>query len=301
MARYQHGPKPPKQSFKVLLDQFSVHDLERWNKLREGFLRYHWDYYSSLAYQRSQIADDIRRALLEATESRFLFSKWQRVVRYRYALKPLSLQGSLIDPGGRFNIWDINPAQFPLFPALYLAVDRGTALQEMFSQSIGPADAPRALEFALTAPESITAVSVSGFLDSVIDLRKPAKLQKFVDLIKDFAVPKHLIETAKKIGEQPPDLLRDTETLLKALLVPNWRSWPMLFDVPTASQIFVQLVDQARIQAISYPSKFSGGDCLAIFPRNFENSDAFVELDDASPLEVGIRRLDATTWQKLES
>ncbi|OGX35829.1 MAG: hypothetical protein A3C36_06465 [Omnitrophica WOR_2 bacterium RIFCSPHIGHO2_02_FULL_52_10] len=280
-----------------MLDQFSVADIRKREALVSQFLKYHWDYYKELAYQRSRIADKIKEALLGAAQKRFTFEKWQRAVKYKYATNPLSMRGSLVDPaGGRFNIGDINPSQFPSFPALYIAADKGTALQELLCQKIDPGEEARAAEFALTDPRSTANVSLSGHLDCIINLNSPGDLLPFVELIKNFIIPDYLKKTAQKIGESEPALVRTVPQLVDALLDPNWRRWPMQLDVPTPAQIFGQLVAQAGLEGILYPSKFTGRDCLAIFPQNFDKSDSFVQLDDEAPKECTIRRLDAKTW-----
>ena len=40
----------------LLLDSFSIKDLGRWEVQKEKILRYHWDLYSALAYERRKIA-----------------------------------------------------------------------------------------------------------------------------------------------------------------------------------------------------------------------------------------------------
>ena len=298
-VRPKHRPSQVRSTF-ILLDQFSVADIHKWTAFKDQFLKYHWDYYSELAYQRSQIADEIKRSLLEAAQKTFPFEKWQRAVKYKYALEPFSVTGSLTDTaGGRFNIGDINPSQFPSFPALYLASDKNTAYQELLCQKIELGQENRIVDFALTNPVSVANISLSGVLGSIINLREPEKLQPFVDLIKDFSIPDYLRKVAKSIGEREPELIRTVPKLMDSLLDPNWRLWPMQFDVPVASQIFGQLVSEAGIEGILYPSKFTDKDCLAVFPQNFEEG-SFVQMDDAMPPEVKIRRLDVTTWGKIQ-
>ena len=283
----------------ILLDQFSAEDINKWTAFQGQYLKYHWDYYNELAYQRSQIADDIRNSLLEIAQKTFSFTKWQRAVKLKYALKPFSVAGSLNDPaGGRFNIGDINPSQFPPFPALYLAGDKNTAYQELLCQKISPGQENQALDSALANPASIVNFSLSGSLDSIINLSEPENFQPFVNLIKDFLIPDNLKKAAKDIGELEPELIRTVSKLMDALLDPNWRLWPMQFDVPVASQIFGQLAAEAGIEGILYPSKFTGKDCLAIFPQNFEEG-SFVQMDDEAPMEIKIRRLDAGTWDEI--
>src|SRR3989338_10140013 len=102
MARRRHfGPFPPKRPFKkpppsafFLLDQFSVEDIKKWAAFKDQILKFHWDYYNDLAYRRSKIVDEIKKSLLEATQRSFKFSKWQRAVKIKYALEPLSVEGS---------------------------------------------------------------------------------------------------------------------------------------------------------------------------------------------------------------
>ena len=121
-------------------------------------------------------------------------------------------------------------------------------------------------------------------------------------LIKNFDIPNDLKEDARKIGLPEPDLIRTVSKLSDCLLDPNWRAWPVQFDVPYSSQIFGQLVAEAGIDGILYPSKFTGKDCLAIFPQNFDDSSSsFLELDGDLPPAVKIRRLDAKTWNELKN
>lgn len=296
-------PKSPSRQVRstlILLDQFSVADIHKWTAYKDKFLKYHWDYYSELAFQRSKILDKIEETLRVAAQRNFSFKNWQHSVKYRYSNDPLSVRGSLIDPGGRFNIGDINPSQFPIFPALYIASDKDTAIQELLNQNICPTHNYTklgSLELALTSPESISIVSVSGLLDSIINLKEPSNLEPFVDLIKDFTVPEYLKEAAKNIGEREPELIRSVPKLIESLMDSDWRVWPMNFDVPIASQIFGQLVSSSGIEGILYTSKFTSSDCLAIFPQNFDEN-SFVKLGDSIPEATKISQLDRKTWNE---
>lgn len=295
LAAQKHQQRP--QEF-ILLDQFSAADIKKWKELQNRILTLHWDYYCSLAYQRSKVQNDLQQALLYAAERDFKFEKWQRAVTYKYALKPLSLAGSLVDPGGRFNIGEIDTQRFPPFPALYIACDKDTALQELLCQKKDPGNEAHALEFALLSPASIASVSISGTLDSVINLNAPDQLVPFVEIFKNFSLPEHIQEESKEIGLGEQFIIKTVSQLISGLLDPYWRAWPMNFDVPVASQIFGQMVLDAGIDGILYPSKFSGKDCLAIFPQNFDYPEkSFVQLDDETPPDVKIKRLDVSSWE----
>jgi hypothetical protein len=152
---------------------------------------------------------------------------------------------------------------------------------------------------ALTSPQSEAIVSVSGRLDAVIDLRDPQRLQPVVDLLKTFTLSPSLIADARRLGT-PAKIVTTVGDLLDAILAPNWRAFPMRFDVPASSQLFGQLVMIAGIDGIIYPSKLTGGACAAVFPRCIATSGSYLEIDDAVPDPRVPRRIDSGTWQNCE-
>src|SRR5258708_39152388 len=103
-----------------VLDSGLVSDIPQSKAQFEQLVEFHWAYYSDLAFQRNRIREQLRGSLREKALP-FPFSKWQRIVKYKYSLVPLSTKGSRADPGGRFNIGEIDPARYPVFPALYIA------------------------------------------------------------------------------------------------------------------------------------------------------------------------------------
>lgn len=304
MVKRRHKPKrrfkhKKQASQDFLIDTFSINDIKKWKKTKDEFLKYQWDLYYDLAYQRSNINTELKKSLLNAAIKNFQFKNWQRAVKYKYALEPLSMEGSIADPGGRFNIGDIKPAYFHIFKALYIAENKNTATQELLCQSIKKQNRLNYLDFALTKPDSVVYVSVSGKLSSVIDLTQPKKLNSFVDLIKNFTFSEHISQTARKNNWPEPGLIKSTKKLIEILSAPDWRIDPMRHDIPSSSQIFGQLVCNSGIEGILYPSKYSGDSCLVIFPQNFnEISRSYVQLDDELPKGVKTRRLDAVTWKQ---
>lgn len=287
------------QSPFFLLDTFSAEDLTLWEEQKDKILRYYWNLYNDLAYQRHKIADQLCKALLEAAVSPYEFTEWQRQVRYKYSLTPLSPNGSLIEPGGRFNIPDINSDHIPPFPALYIAEDRETVLQEAGQKNTHSAAGLSGLELALVKKESISIIAVSGRLESIIDLHQPKRLKSFLNLIKKFSVLKENIQFAKEININTPKTTRSFSSLINTLLEPNWRSWCMQFDIPANCQIFGQLVMNAGIEGILYPSKFSKKKCLAIFPQNFE-SESFIDVEGDVP-QGAMSRLDMSSWTSVKA
>ena len=105
-------------------------------------------------------------------------------------------------------------------------------------------------------------------------------------------------ELAKELGLDPPSVVQTVDSLLSTLLNPDWRAYPIQFDIPANPQIFGQIVKSAGIEGILYPSKHTGKKCLAIFIENFSSSDSFVSLDDEPPPGAVIRKVDATNWNQ---
>lgn len=273
------------------LDSGFIADIPKSRALFEQLRQFHWEYYSALAYQRSKIYDSLKSSLRERAKP-FELSKWQRVVKYKYALDPLSTKGSIVDPGGRFNIGEIDATRYSVFPALYLASDKGTALAEVLGQTASPSLLTPE-EIALTKPDSIAAVSVSGHLDAVIDVRDGTNLGAFVALLKGFRLPATLTLEARRLGFRI-EIIRTVPKLVEVLHTPRWREWPTLYDTPAASQIFGRIALDAQLEGILYKSVLTEKPCLAIFHQNFQNSSSYIELDDPAPPELGLRRLDSS-------
>jgi len=181
-----------------VLDAGTISDITRSKAMFEHIAQFHWEYYSELAFQRKQIYDSLKTSLRERAVP-FEFKRWQRVVKYKYSLEPLSTRGSIGDPGGRFNIGAIDPARYPVFPALYLAFDKGTALAELLGRESAISSlTPQ--ELALTKPDSITAVSLSGKLESVLDVRERNNLAVFREPDKKFQDIESLDLESSKAG-----------------------------------------------------------------------------------------------------
>lgn len=285
-------------SVRVLLETGTLESIQNAKRATDEHLKYQWDYYAELARQRSINSEKISQVLTQACSS-YSIKKWQRAVKYKYGLHPFSTVGSLTFIGGRFNTGIAVNQEVPHFPALYLAQDKDTALQEHLGQQPEQGKlSPR--EIALINPSSETIVSVSGQLDKIFDLTNVKNLNGFIELVKDFKLSSELIALAKKLGIQKPGVIKTADELLKMLLHPDWRQIPSNSDVPANSQIFGHLVYIAGIEGIMYPSKFTEKLCFAIFPRNFVSTDSFVELDDETPHEKVPIKIDASNWRLCE-
>jgi len=276
------------------LDYGLITDIAKYKEQFEQKAQFQWEFYSELALLRSRIYESLKSSLRERATP-FNFTGWQRAVKYKYCLSPLSTKGSLVDPGGRFNIGAIDTARFPIFPALYLASDKKTALAELLGRD-GPASSLSAEELALTRSTSITIVSVSGTLESVLDIGDSKNLAGFVNLVKHFQISGKLFEKARRVGLHIK-LVRNTSQLANQLADQRWRGWPMIYDIPAVSQIFGRIVLDANIEGILFGSVLTSNPCLAIYPQNFQNSSSFIELDDPCPPELVHKRIDSTSFK----
>jgi hypothetical protein len=281
----------------VELDRVSLAAVRRSKRYALDMLRYHWDYYACLAQQRVEESDAIKKSLLGAAEGPFEFNGWQRVVDYRYSLAPLSAIGSVItDPGGRFNIGDVDKTRFTRFAGLYIASNESTALVEKFGADDKDTGLSN-LDFALRPGRSYTCVSVTGRMEAVLDLRSPNRLEPFVEIIKAFKLPPDLAGRASALGVPPPTVVDSVTKLVGLVMAAAWRDLPMQADIPAGSQIFGQLVWNAGIEGIVYPSVETNSACIVVFPENLASS-SFVRLDHEPPVGVAFRQLDGTNYRE---
>ncbi len=267
-----------------LLEEGTVESLTKAKQLSQDNLKYQWDFYSELAFQRSIIQDKLLSAIAQSCLTDFKFNSWQRVISWKYSNHPLCTLGSIKQYGGRFNIGeDISQANtLKTFQAFYLAEDQGTAQIEAFGSQV-PNEKLTVEDVALTNKSSYSCISISGSLDKVIDLTKKSSLTKFVRLISSFTIPQSIYDSAKRLGIPKPTLINTSTLLLQSFLSPSWRKEPAQFDIPANSQIFGQLAHQAGIDGILFRSTKTSKKCLAVFPSNFGGGCSWLALDDEPP------------------
>ncbi|MFC1610832.1 RES family NAD+ phosphorylase [Myxococcota bacterium] len=298
-GRQRTKAKKPRPGGRVL-DITSADAVVAYKKTTKKVLEFQWAFYSELAGQRKQVQDRLLAALTTAAVGPIERSGWQRAVRYKYSLHPLSAVGSLVSPvGGRFNIGDLDPVNFPPFPALYVAADRETAEQELLCQG-NPEAGLTNHDFALTQASSISVVSVDMSLERCIDLRTTPSLHGFVDVVKTFELSSHLKKRARAVKFPEPALVTLPSQLRKSLLDPDWRASPARYDIPANSQLFGQLVYEAGIEGILYPSKMTKKEAIAIFPRNFANGESWIKIRDDLPHPDMVACIDATSYPLAE-
>jgi len=284
------------QNVRYKLEVGTLDSMREAKQRTQDLLDYQWAHYSELAYQRNQKLESIKKALIGAAVADFKFENWQRGVKYKYSLHPLGTVGSLTNIGGRFNTGVEVNSNVPTHSAIYIAIDKDTAIQETLGQVPDPTGQLTPQEVALTNPNSETFVAVSGYLEKVFDLRTHKSLNGLVSVIKHFEFSQAVLARAKALKIDAPRVIQTSKELLGTLLDSNWRDWPENLDVPSNSQVFGHLLYIVGLEGVLYPSKLTGKDCLAIFPHNFEKGSSYIEIVGDVPHPKVPRRVDERTW-----
>lgn len=278
------------------LERFSNTDLERWNRLSKLLDVLHSTLYYDFESQRSAYRHELIEALLAPGLKPFEFENWCRIIPYRFALSPLSAEGSMHGVGGRFNVGrDIPSDVRGAWPALYLACDVETARREKFGITRPAGNhGLSAEELALMPPNSLVEVRVNGYIEKVFDLTDLPSLAPFCKLLARFKMPHRAEDAARKlhIDRGKVRMVRTPRQLQTVVMNPSWRAWPVQFEVPAHGQILASLLIAAGYEAVRYPSAKSGQDCLAVFPHNIYSAETWVAVADASPEEATHTRID---------
>ncbi len=282
------------------LDQFNQDDIRLWKAMSVGLISYWVRLFYFLEGQRNLYGDEISNALREVDSLTVNIVEWNRIVDWQYSLEPLSAVGST-KAGGRFNIGsDLDSRKFPAFPALYCAENCETAYAEKFGTTETRSKTKLSGdELALRDNNSFASIRIKGKVHNIFDLQKAVNLKKFSEIINSFKMPNELKELAISLNIPPPWLVTSPSQLKTTMLEENWRQWPVQYDIPSNSQIFGRLLVAAGFEGILYPSTKGTKKCLAIFLENFNGSESFLELMDASPKGVKHNKLDKSTWSNL--
>lgn len=257
-----------------------------------------------LERQRRGCRADLLEALRFKSAPTLDLQDWVRIVDFRYCLTPLSAAGSLRNIGARFNVGQdlASAVGIAAWPALYAAQNFETAFREKFQISASRLAAGLTPEeLALQDRDSFLVAFLQGEMRTVLDLSDAEALKPFCKKIGAFEVPRRALALARKLGIQPPQLVRNPSMLRRLLLSPKWRVTPIQFELPAPSQILGELVQSAGFEAMTFTSSQSGELCLVIFPMNLAHSSSFVELKAPYPHKVDIPRLDRDTWRALTS
>jgi len=296
----EREPTVSRKETRFQLDQFSEADLRTWKRMAGGVNEYHVRLFYHLESLRKLHQSKLHEALQASTPVSITLDRWVRIIDYRYSMEPLSAVGSLFS-GGRFNIGrDLNPGQFPPYPALYIAENYQTAYAEKFGMTTSEQrDGLPGHELALRKPTSFSSINISGELNNLFDVGRAANFTKFAAIIRNFKMPKELKMLAREVGIKQPWLVTSTAILKQGLLANDWKAWPAQLQIPANPQILGRLIMDAGFEGVIYPSTKGGGKCVAIFPKNFDGADSYLELADAPPEGANCTRLDSQTWRDL--
>lgn len=280
----------------VMLESLPPRAIKKWIKRHEAVLDYTAAHFSYFAHHRSKKMEELKQSIQENTIP-CEFNNWCRTVSHQFSNTPLSAIGSIKSlPGGRFNIGQIDIARFPQFAALYLAEDTVTALLEMLG--IHPEESIDGLSGReLAAAGNFSHFKIGGKLTNVLDLTNPQALQQFYTYISSIKLPAYFKNKARELQMFPMPPVKNLDELEKTIFANDWRLMPMQFDVPANSQILGQIAYSAGIEAIVYPSVKTGKKAMAIFPGNFNHSDAYIEIIGNVAETVTHTKIDKNSYQ----
>ncbi len=256
-------------------------------KVLSQYKNFRFDKYNHCFNEQEKVAKEITSSLNEKIISR-KFKNWFRLISMKYVMDPLSCKGSTKNAiGGRFNIGSIKKDRLPTFPALYIGDKKKVCIKEVYG----------GVEQFYTNKNGEGIFSIEGNIHSVLDIGKKGSLDAFVKVIKKIKLSRSLQKMAKKL-KLKGELIQNITQLKKAIYHVNWRRSPILYDIPSSSQIFGRLVRNAGIEAILYRSTKNSrsGLCLAVFPENFKNSESYIRLQDNSK-GIKNKEINAETFE----
>jgi hypothetical protein len=279
----------------LILDTINPHAIRTWIKHHQGIIDYTAEHYAFFAGRRSQLMDELKQSLLYE-QKKFEFSQWRRIVSNQYSNTPLSTTGSVLSfPGGRFNIGIIDE-RFPQFPALYIAEDTETAYLE--SMGLRRTDNIAGLTAnELAAAGNFSHYNIRGSLTQILDLTILDSVKGFYEIINNIQLPIYYRHEASRLKINPMNPVNSLAQLHETILNENWRLMPMQFDVPANSQILGQIARAAGLEGILYPSTITGHKSIAVFPDNFKNSEAYIEIEGKTANTVINKKIDQNTYQ----
>ena len=256
--------------------------------------------YSELLQKRSALHEEIKKSLMPRTQV-FTFNNWWRLTTSKYSIDPINASGSCKNPnGGRFNIGQIdttNTGKFSKFPSLYLAETKEIAVREVYPKIQTSSTQLSSMERMLSSNEADAFFKVSGQV-CILDIDKPNNLTSFVKVIKKITFDSKAKKKSIKLDPNPQTVQTVAE-LKKALYLTDWKNSISMYDDPSPSQIFGQIVKSCGIEGLLYSSVQSrnkhGGKCLALFLENFEESDSFVEVVDTN---ISKKKIDRDTFKE---
>ncbi len=281
-----------------LLDAINPHAIKTWIKRHQKITDYTAQHYAFFANRRSQVMEELKRALRDEQKEYVFDKSWSRIVSHQYSNTPLSTTGSVLSiPGGRFNVGKIDVARFPQFPALYLAENTETAYLESLGLTRNESiDGLTAKELA--AAGNFSHFQITGRITQVLDLTQKTALANFYELIKDIQLPIYFRQEARVLGINPPLPVNSLDELYETIFSDEWRFAPMQLDIPANSQILGQIARSAGLEAILYTSVKCGHLALCVFPDNFKNSESCIQIVGEVADTVMDKRLDKNTYEK---
>lgn len=171
-----------------------------------------------------------------------------------------------------------------------MAEDYETAFAEKFHQSKEDQLENELCDLSLQSVESFSYYRVSVKIKNYIDLTTDEALKAFVEVIKDIEAPDYYVKTGKSLNI-PVTMATNESLLRKSFFTEEYPLWAAWLDQPAPSQLFGHYCRLAGVEGILYPSvRNPSKKNIVLFPDNFKDSNAVIELLDKAPHVPAERR-----------
>lgn len=299
---FRHQMRPKKNALLKRDPEVAVEShLIRLEKLDKEYFSFWEDYWGFLSREREKLIDDIKDSIFSVKSGNLEIPKLSRIVEALYGHDPLCTVGSIKSTGGRFNFGQISSSIIS-FQALYLAQNHQTAYCEkyLYREDEKLVDGLTPTDLHFEEPGTNVHCKIDVHLENYLDLRVTGTLENFIKVISQIEPTEELQARALKLKMGRLSTAKTEEKLLKNIFEHNYKQWGTWFDQPSNSQWIGHYAQLAGLQAIAYPScRNTAGYNLAIFTKNFDNSDAVIEISDEVPfIEPTRKKIDQTNFHQ---
>ncbi len=278
----------------VVLEKITAAKLNQDRKFYERYSDYHLQLYAELYTQRTRYKETILDSLRAGTDVTLDVEDYVRILNLKYANDPVSPKGSIKFIGGRFNIGeDVNPEIVSNY-ALYIADREETAYNEKFRPGKTQSELTTEELHLISKSTSYAYVKLTGTVSGLLDISDGDGLTEFLSVISRFKISQGCKALAKRAGIDQWTLVSNYDELFHMCLDANWRLHPSLLSIPATSQIFGNLVREAGYTGIIFPSTVHGGQCVALFPENFDDNSMVCAKDPTDQTNQSC--LDSESW-----
>ena len=279
---------------KSILEEISLTKLQNNRQYAKTLTKYHVSIFHQLQEKRDLKREQIINALQSENGISVDITNWVRIIDMCYSTSPVSPKGSNTLVGGRFNIGkDVHPDLASNY-SLYIAESEDTAFCEKYPEAKNDSNLTQEEIYLLTKSDSFGYMKLDGHINNIFDLTDEKFTTEFISIISKFKINKLTQVLAKVLNIDPWKSVQTFDELLYICMEYNWRFHPTMFDIPSSSQVFGNLIRQSGFAGIKYKSTKGHDYCLSLFPENFDDQSEVIA--KSTPPETKFSTLNNENW-----